>query len=146
MRAAARRAWFRRWCTALACCAAQAFAFLKKKKKEKTVRIISSTMPWGFGYPKGSAAELLDGALKFRYCVTPFSKRFPTWSSPPIGNGEIRDLHVATNQLDGGGGNIAERVRLTKKTQGSVTPVIPDHGHSTSRRWKRLRLLRRSGE
>ena len=27
MRAAARRAWFRRWCTALACCAAQAFAF-----------------------------------------------------------------------------------------------------------------------
>ena len=26
MRAAARRAWFRRWCTALACCAAQAFA------------------------------------------------------------------------------------------------------------------------
>ena len=27
MRAAARRAWFRRWCTALTCCAAQAFAF-----------------------------------------------------------------------------------------------------------------------
>ena len=27
MRAAARRAWFRRWYTALACCAAQAFAF-----------------------------------------------------------------------------------------------------------------------
>ena len=27
MRAAARRAWFRRWFTALACCAAQAFAF-----------------------------------------------------------------------------------------------------------------------
>ena len=27
MRAAARRAWFRWWCTALACCAAQAFAF-----------------------------------------------------------------------------------------------------------------------
>ena len=35
------------------------------------------------GYPKGSAAELLDGALKLRCCVTPFSSRFPTWSLPP---------------------------------------------------------------
>ena len=26
------------------------------------------------GYPKGSAAELLDGALKLRCCTTPFSK------------------------------------------------------------------------
>ena len=44
--------------------------------------------------------------------------------------------------MDGEGGNVAERIRLTKKTQGSVTPVsIPDQGHSTSRRWKRLRPL-----
>ena len=93
------------------------------------------------GYPKGSAAELLDGALKLRCCVTPFSNRFPTWSLPPIGNGRIRSLDVATNHLDGEGGNMAKRVRLTKKTQGSVTPVsIPDQGHSTPRRWKRLRL------
>ena len=49
-------------------------------------------------------------------------------------------MHVATNHLDGEDGNIAKRVRLTRKTQGSVTPVsIPDQGHSTSRRWKRLR-------
>ena len=93
------------------------------------------------GYPKGSAAELLDGALKLRCCVTPFSNRFPTWSLPPIGNCRIRGLDVATNHLDGAGGNITQRVRLTKKTQGSVTPVsIPDQGHSTSRRWKTLRL------
>ena len=37
------------------------------------------------GYPKGSAAELLDGALKLRCCTTPFSNRFPTWSLPPVG-------------------------------------------------------------
>ena len=39
------------------------------------------------GHPKGSAAELLDGALKLRCCATPFSNRFPTWSLPPVGNG-----------------------------------------------------------
>ena len=30
------------------------------------------------GYPRTSAAELLDGVLKLRCCTTPFSKRFPT--------------------------------------------------------------------
>ena len=44
------------------------------------------------GYPKGSAAELLDGALKLRYCTTPFSNRFPTWSLPPVGNGRVRSF------------------------------------------------------
>ena len=35
-----------------------------------------------------------------------------------------------------------KRVRLTRKTHGGVTPVsIPDQGHSTPRRWKRLRPL-----
>ena len=29
------------------------------------------------GYPKGSAAELLDGSLKLRYCTTVFTKQFP---------------------------------------------------------------------
>ena len=67
------------------------------------------------GYRKGSAAELLDGALKLRCCVTPFPNRFPSWSSHPIGNGRVRGLHVATTHLDGEGGNIAKRVRLTKK-------------------------------
>ena len=88
------------------------------------------------GYPEGSAAELLDGALKLRCCATPFSKRFPNWSSPPVGNGKVRSLGVATGHLIVEGGN----VRLTRKTHGSVTPVsIPDQGHSTPRRWKKLR-------
>ena len=46
----------------------------------------------------------------------------------------------ATGPLDGDGGSRVKRVRLTRKTRGSVQPVsIPDQGHSTSRRWKRLR-------
>ena len=90
------------------------------------------------GYPRGSAAELLDGVLKLRCCTTPFSKRFPTWSLPPVGHGRIRSLDVATGHAVGG--NTVKRVRLTRKTQGSVTPVNnPDQGHSTPRRWKRLR-------
>ena len=49
-------------------------------------------------------------------------------------------MGVATGHLIDEGGNIAKRVRLTRKTHGSVTPVsIPDRGHSTPRRWKRLR-------
>ena len=92
------------------------------------------------GYPRGSAAELLDGVLKLRCCTTPFSKRFPTWSLPPVGHGRIRSLDIAIGDAVANGSNGVKRVRLTRKTQGSVTPVsIPDQGHSTPRRWKRLR-------
>ena len=92
------------------------------------------------GYPRGSAAELLDGVLKLRCCTTPFSHRFPTWSLPPVGHGRIRSLDIATNHAVGDGGNMVKRVRLTRKTRGHVTPVsMPDQGHSTPRRWKRLR-------
>ena len=92
------------------------------------------------GYPKGSAAELLDGALKLRCCTTPFSNRFPTWFSPPVGNGRVRSFGDATGHSVGEGGSMVKRVRLTRKTRVSVAPVsIPDQGHSTSRRWKRLR-------
>ena len=35
---------------------------------------------------------------------------------------------------------MVKRVRLARKTRASVPPVnIPDQGHSTPRRWKRLR-------
>ena len=97
------------------------------------------------GYPRGSAAELLDGVLKLRCCSTPFSQRFPTWSLPPVGQGRIRRLEVATDHTVGG--DRVKRVRLTRKTQGSVIPVIiPDQGHSTPRRWKRLRLPSSEGD
>ena len=49
-------------------------------------------------------------------------------------------MGVATGHSVGEGGNRVKRVRLTRKTRVSVQPVsIPDQGHSTSRRWKRLR-------
>ena len=36
--------------------------------------------------------------------------------------------------------NVVKRVRLTRKTRVGVSPVrFPDQGHSTPRRWKRLR-------
>ena len=83
------------------------------------------------GYPKGSAAELLDGALKLRCCATPFSNRFPTWSLPPIGNGRVRSFGIATGHSVDEGGSIIKRVRLTRKTRVSVPPVcIPDQVHS----------------
>ena len=92
------------------------------------------------GYPKGSAAELLDGTLKLRCCVTPFSNRFPTWSLPPVGNGRDRSFGVATGHSVGEGGSMVKRVRPTRKTRLSVPTVsIPNQGHSTPRRWKRLR-------
>ena len=69
-------------------------------------------------YPSGSAAELLDGVLKLRCCTTPFSQRFPTWSLPPVDQGRIRRLDIATDHSVGG--DRVKRVRLTRKTQGSV--------------------------
>ena len=92
------------------------------------------------GYPKGSAAELLDGALKLRCCTIPFSNLFPTWSLPPVGNGRIRSLGVATGHSVDDGSNVVKRVRLTRKTHVGVPSVnIPDQEHSSPRRWKRLR-------
>ena len=91
-------------------------------------------------YPKGSAAELLDGVLKLRCCTTPFSNTFPTWFLPPIGDGRVRGFDVATCHSVGEGSNEVKRVRLTRKTRVSVSPVrFPDQVHSTPRRWKRLR-------
>ena len=39
-----------------------------------------------WGYPKGSALELLDGTLKLRHCTTLFTRRFPPWCPPRVGN------------------------------------------------------------
>ena len=73
------------------------------------------------GYPRGSAAELLDGALKLRCCTAPFSKRFPTWTLPPVGNGRIRSFGVATDHSLDEGSNVVKRVRLTRKTHVGVS-------------------------
>ena len=101
------------------------------------------------GYPKGSAAELLDGTLKLRYCTTLFTTRFPPWSLPWVGNGGGKRQVGTAGHLSDPGGNLVKRVRLTKKTRpGTSSHVIPDldPGHSTPRRWKRLRTPSSEGE
>ena len=109
----------------------------------KTVGILSPSMlQCGFGvlgYPQGSAAELLDGSLKLRYCTTFFTKHFPPGFY--LGRAEglvIRRVVTSGNLLDCRG-NFGKRVRLTRKTRpGAFSLVHPDPGHSTPRRWKRL--------
>ena len=85
------------------------------------------------GYPEGSAAELLDGSLKLRYCTTVLPSSFPLGG---VGN---RRVVTSGNLLDCGG-NSGKRVRLIRKTRpGALSLVSLDPGHSTPRRWKRMR-------
>ena len=68
--------------------------------------------------------------------------RFLPWSLPRVGNGGGKgQLVTPGHQLDDGS-NAGKRVRLTRKTRPGVSShSIPDPGHPTLRRWKRLRLL-----
>ena len=93
-------------------------------------------------YPKGSAFELLDGTLKLRHCTTLFTLRFHPWPLPGVGNGGGERQFTAPGDPLDAGSNVAKRVRLTRKTRpGASSRVIPDPGHPTLRRWKRLRPL-----
>ena len=92
------------------------------------------------GHPKGSASELLDGTQKLRHCTTPFSMRFHPWSLPRVGNGGGKRLLITTGHHLDEGSDRSKRVRLTRKTRPSVSSIsIPDPGHPTQRRRKRLR-------
>ena len=86
------------------------------------------------GYPKGSALELLDGTLKLRHCTDLFIKRFPPWSLPRVGSGIGKRNGITPGHSSDTGGNCGK---------GAASHVIPDPdpGHSTPRRWKRLRPL-----
>ena len=96
---------------------------------------------WGvLKHPKGSALELLDGTLKLRHCTTIFTMRFPPWSLPRVGYCGGKRRSITPGHLLGGCGQVGKRVRLTRKTRpGASSHVIPDPGHLTPRRWKRLR-------
>ena len=90
------------------------------------------------GYPKGSAAELLDGSLKLRYCTTVFTNN----SSPGFYRGWVEGLvtgvllPLVISWIDCRG-NFGKRVRLTRKTRpGAFSFVHPDPGHPTPRRRK----------
>ena len=92
------------------------------------------------GYPKGSASELLDGTLKLRHCTDVFTMRFPPWSLPRVGTMGCKKQSITTGYLLKAGSSVGKRVQLTKKTRPCDTfHGIPDHGHPTPRRWKRLR-------
>ena len=117
----------------------------------KTVGILSSSVPWCslwvLGYPEGSAAELLDGSLKLRYCTAIFTMRFPPSSLPRVGNGGGKRWDVTPDHPSNDCRNSVKRVRLTRKTRpGASIFVIPDPGHSTPKRWKRLRSPSSDGE
>ena len=95
------------------------------------------------GYPKGSAAELLDGSLKLRFCTTVFAKQIsplpplsppplPPWSLPKVGNGGGKRCDVTPGHSSDDRSSTVKSVRLTRKTRPSVLAhVIPDPGHST---------------
>ena len=73
--------------------------------------------------------------------------RLPPWSLPRAGNGGGQRQFVTPGHPSDPGGNLGKRVRLTRKTRPSASShVIPDQGHPTPRRWKRMPFLRITGE
>ena len=66
--------------------------------------------------------------------------RFLFWSLPGVGCGGGKREFVTTGHLPDAGSTVGKRVRLTRQTRpGVISHVNPDPGHSTPRRWKRLR-------
>ena len=93
-------------------------------------------------YSKGSASELLDGTLKLRHCTTIFTMRFHPWSLPRVGNGSGKRWDVTPGYSSDDRSSTVKRVRQTRKTRpGAQVSHVPDPGHPTPRRWKRLRTL-----
>ena len=104
---------------------------------------------WGLGYPKGSALELLDGTLKLRHSTDLFTKRFHPMVFTYLGSGVGKRHFVTTDHLLDAGSTVGKRVRLTKKTRpyaASYVILDTDPGHSTPRRWRRLRSPSSEGE
>ena len=54
-----------------------------------------------WGYPKGSAAGLPDGSLRFQCCTTVFTKQFFPWISPRLGRGVGNRSVVTSGRLLG---------------------------------------------
>ena len=81
--------------------------------------------------------ELLDGTLKLRHCTTLFTMRFPPWSLPRVGNGGGKRQCITPGLPTEAGGNLGNKVRLTKKARpGVFSRSNPDPGHPTPRRGK----------
>ena len=66
--------------------------------------------------------------------------RFHPWSLPTVGIVGGERQSITPGYLLEAGSNAGKRVRLTNKTRpGDTFHGIPDQGHPTPRRWKRLR-------
>ena len=66
--------------------------------------------------------------------------RFPPWSLPRVGKGGGKRQFITPGHPLDAGGNVCKRVRLTRKIRPGVSShSLPDPGHPTPRRWKRLR-------
>ena len=71
-----------------------------------------------------------------------FTKRFPPWSLPRVGNWGGKRQSITPGHLLGESGQVGKRVRLTRKTRPGVSShIILDPEHPTPRRWKRSRPL-----
>ena len=112
----------------------------------KTVGILSSSVPWccvwgswlSQRFSSGASGRFLEAlALYYRFCQT-----ISPWVLPRLGGGVGNRRVVTSGNLLDCRGNSGKRVRLTRETRpGAFSLVHPDPGHSTPRRWKRLRLL-----
>ena len=115
----------------------------------QTIRILPSSICGVLGYPKGSALELLDGTLKLRHCTDLFTKRFSLGLYPGLVLGLVRGIVLLLVIL---------QILVVIVVKGSALPRrlvqeqllmsfrIQIQGHSTSRRWKRLRSPSSEGE
>ena len=76
-----------------------------------------------------------------------FYLAFAPWFLPRVGNGGGKRWAVSPGHLSNDHSNGVERFRLTRKTRpGTLFSHVPDIGHPTPRRLKKLRpFLRRSG-
>ena len=73
--------------------------------------------------------------------------RLPPWSLPRVGIVGGKRQSITPSYLLEAGSNVGKRVQLTKKTRpGDIFYGIPDQGHRTPRRWKRLRTPSSEGE
>ena len=113
----------------------------------KTIGILSLSMPmssgclWGFGVSQRSSC----GAFRCHsYTPTLYHYFYHAFSPldflPRVGNGGGKRWYVTLGHLPDDRSNVVKRVLLTRKTRpGASSHVIPDPGHPTLRRWKRLR-------
>ena len=110
-----------------------------------------------FRYPVGSGGLLLSGELPLRFCSGNFALRRPSWSLPDSGGVQallseggsdlsIAELPAVQGRVDSGGcwtkgaGGTRKRMRLTKKTDGSLVRRCGVLHVFHGVRWKRLRF------